>query len=213
LADEWYRRRTWTKDDQADFEARLARARKQNRAQYLRIQASHLMEAANPKLTSAALELLNRMLTEYPTDIQVAQAHTQRAECHLRLGEAEKAIEALRSALAREREFPNVRTNAWLDFGWLVIDRGLRELYDEALEVLTEFEDTMPFPVQRYQFHAIRALVAAERGALADAREEAKQALAAGRATHSGFRYHPTLGLVRDTDSDIHSRLKALAGR
>ncbi|MGH7352381.1 MAG: tetratricopeptide repeat protein [Candidatus Methylomirabilales bacterium] len=211
MASEWYRRTTWTKDDQADFEARLARARKQNRAQYLRIQASHLMEAANPALTSAALELLNRMLAEYPSDIQVAQAHAQRAECHIRLEELDKAIEAFRCALAREREFPNVRTTAWLDFGWLVVDRGLRQLYDEALRVLTELKDTMPFPVQRYKFHAIRALVAAERGALADAREEAKQALEAGRATRSGFRYHPTLGLVRDTGSDIHSRLEALA--
>jgi len=101
LADEWYRRTTWTKDDQADFEARLARARKQNRAQYLLIQASYLMEAANRKLTSAALELLNRMLAEYPSDVQVAQAHTQRAECHIQLGEVDKAIEAFRSALAR----------------------------------------------------------------------------------------------------------------
>ena len=84
MANEWFRRTAWTKNDQAEFEARLARARKQNRAQYLRIQASHLMEAANPKLTSAALELLNRMLAEYPSDIQVAQAHVQRAECHIR---------------------------------------------------------------------------------------------------------------------------------
>jgi len=213
LANEWYRRNTWTRDDQADFEARLARARKQNKAQYLRIQASHLMETANPQLTSAALELLNRMLAEYPSDIQVAQAHAQRAECHIRLGEVDKAIEAFRCALARERQFPNVRTNAWLDFGWLVIDRRLSRLYDEALGVLTEFKDTMPFPVQRYRFHAIRALVAADRGALANAREEAKKALEAGRATHSGFRYHPTLGLVRETSSGVHSRLEALAGR
>ena len=132
MADEWYRRTTWTKDDQADFEARLARARKRSRAQYLRIQASHLMEADNPQLTSAALELLNRMLAEYPSDIEVAQAHAQRAECYIRLGEVDNAIEAFRSALAKEREFPNVRTTAWLDFGWLVIERGLPELYDEA---------------------------------------------------------------------------------
>jgi tetratricopeptide (TPR) repeat protein len=170
------------------------------------------MEAKNPKLASAALELLNRTLAEYPNDIQVAQAHAQRAECHIRLGEVEKAIEAFRSALARERQFPKVRTNAWLDFGWLVIERGLRELYDEALRILTEFEDTIPFPVQRYKFHAIRALVSAERGALANAREEAKQALEAAQASDSGFRYHPTIGLVRERSSDMHSRLEALAG-
>jgi hypothetical protein len=99
-----------------------------------------------------------------------------------------------------------------LDFGWLVIERGLRELYDEALRILTEFEDTIPFPVQRYKFHAIRALVSAERGALANAREEAKQALEAAQASDSGFRYHPTIGLVRERSSDMHSRLEALAG-
>ena len=41
---EWYRRKSWTKTDEEEFFAKLARARKDGRAQYLKIQAIELVE-------------------------------------------------------------------------------------------------------------------------------------------------------------------------
>lgn len=40
--DDWFRRRTWTREDREDFRKRLSRARPHNRAQYARIQAGYL---------------------------------------------------------------------------------------------------------------------------------------------------------------------------
>ena len=41
---DWYRRKTWTKTDEEEYFAKLGRARKDGRAQYLRVQAIELIE-------------------------------------------------------------------------------------------------------------------------------------------------------------------------
>jgi len=40
---DWYRRKTWTKTDEEEYFAKLGRARKDGRAQYLRVQAIELI--------------------------------------------------------------------------------------------------------------------------------------------------------------------------
>ena len=65
---DWYRRKTWTKTDEQEFFAKLARARKDGRAQYLKIQAIELVETEDKTLLKVAETLLNKMLTEYPDD-------------------------------------------------------------------------------------------------------------------------------------------------
>src|SRR5215471_12054599 len=107
---EWFRRGTWTGADQMEFEAHLGRARRGNRAQYLCIQAFHLLETNDERRVEAALGLFDRMLRDYPERIQIAGAHDGRAKCLVRLGRIPEALDAYRAALRQEREFPNVRT-------------------------------------------------------------------------------------------------------
>ena len=87
------------------------------------------------------------------------------------------------------------------------------DLYAEALSVLNEFADTLLFPIYRYRFHGIRALIADDADDHEFARDEAQLALEAAAAEHSGLRYHPSVGLVRDAPGEAHSRLQAIAGR
>jgi hypothetical protein len=77
-------------------------------------------------------------------------------------------------------------------------DVRLLRTTEGAERVLDEFATVMPFPYERYRYHSIRAVVAAQKGHASDAKEEAGLALVAAAATHSGFRYHPNLGLVGD---------------
>ncbi len=154
-----YRRETWSEADETDFEARLGRARSWNRAQYLRIQAVHLAETGGRRLIRVALGLLDRMFEEYPDSIDIAPAHGQRARA-------------------------NVMTDAWLGFGWLVVEYEMVAFYDEALAVLEEFHEDVesPFPVHAHREHGIRAILAGVSGEPELARREAAIALAdAGR--------------------------------
>jgi tetratricopeptide (TPR) repeat protein len=209
---EWFRRATWSDADREDFNARLKRSRGAgNKAQYLRIQAGHLADAGNH---AAAIELLDRLFAEFPQHIELAQTHAQRAESLANLGQFEAAIQEYRVALQTERDFPNVRTNAWLDFGWLVVERQLTDYYDEVSQVLPEFrqEGGLRFPAIEYGYAAIQALLADYRGERARAREFAQQALAEAAKEHSGLRYHPTVGLVGSERNTFANRLRTLAG-
>jgi tetratricopeptide (TPR) repeat protein len=210
---EWYRRVTWNDADRTDFYAHLARSRGAwRKAQYLRIQAAHLANAGHH---AAAIELIDRMLAEFPERTELASAHMQKAESLLSPGKLADAIQEYRAALQSERELPNVRTSAWLDFGWLVLKRRLTAYYDEISQVLREFrqEGGVVLPTVEYRFAALQALLADHNGEKALAREFARRALAEAEKQHSGLRYHPTVGLVGRERDTFASRLRTLAGK
>lgn len=208
---DWFRRTTWSPEDETDFFARLRRARPHNRSQYLRIQAWHLEEAGTRELLSVALHLLDLLLREYPDRGQMNQVLHQRVACLKKLGRTEEALKACQDALAAERSFPNVQTSAYLDYGELVLALRKQELYDEALLTLAEFGKSEPFPVLAYRHAVIRAFIADERRDETMAKEWARRALAAADRTQSPFRHHQQLGLVGDQDHDVEVRLRRLA--
>ena len=208
---EWFRRSTWTDGDRDDFNARLQHSRgASSKAQYLRLQALYLAEAGHH---DGAIELLDRLFAEFPDTIDVAQAHGQKAGSLAKLGRTDEAINEYRAALQREREFPNVRTNAWLDFGWFVLEKQLTHVYEEIGRVMEEFRDegSLKFPAIEYRYAAIQSLLADARGEKRQAREFAKQALAEAAKDHSGLRYHPAVGLVGSERGTIANRLRTLA--
>ena len=209
---EWYRRTTWSDADREDFNARLKRSRgARNKAQYLRIQAVHLAASGHHV---GAIELLDRLFAEFPERIELALAHSQKAKSLVTLGQMDAAIKEYRAALQAERDFPNVRTNAWLDFGWLVAEKQMTDHYNEALHVLLEFREKcdLKLPATEYRYAAVHAMLADYRGDKALAREFARQALAEAEKHHSGLRYHPTVGLVGSERNTLSDRLETLAG-
>jgi tetratricopeptide (TPR) repeat protein len=210
--DDWYRHSMWSAAEQQDFFARLKRSRTAaNKAQYVRIQASCLADAGHHR---AAVELLDLLFRDFPERFELAQSHLQKALCLIELNEPERAITEFRASLQSQREYPNVGTTCWLRFPWFIVRQQLADLYDEALAVLEEFRsDTrLAFPVDRYRFAAVRALIAQARNDIESAREFAKVAIQCATAQHSGFRYHPDIGLVDKLDADVHNRLTALLG-
>lgn len=213
MANEWFRKASWSEADQADFYARLKRSRSAGRkAQYLRIQAYHLEETGAPELIVSALTHLERMISEFPEASELACAYTQKASCLRALGQTDKAVACYRRALDTERKNPSRRTRARLEFGRLVCESKLVELYDEALAVLDELRPAgLLFPVDVYEYFGIRALVVAHRGDVPKARQFAEKALEAAAESESGFRYHPTLGLVRDKQTPFFNSVKAIA--
>ena len=121
--DDWFRSKKWDAATEAHFNEKLRRAR--DKAQPLRIQAGYLVNTA-PK---AALALLDRYFA-LGNHFDIAPALLDQAEAHLTLGAQEEALRSLENALQREREFPNVKTNAWSRFTLLVAERKLDHRYD-----------------------------------------------------------------------------------
>ncbi|MGA2584233.1 MAG: hypothetical protein ABSG31_13220 [Tepidisphaeraceae bacterium] len=208
--EDWYRSRTWSEEDRAAFYARLKRSRGAfHKAQYLRIQAVYLAEAGNH---GAALDLLTELFRDCPDPSQLAQAALQRATSLLAIGRVDEAIDEYRHSLQTQRAHPGWKTGGHLEFAWLIAVRGMSNLYDEAIAVLDEFSGrvSLAFPQHRYMHACARAIIADSRGDIKAAREFATKALDAASAEHSGFRYHPQLGLV-SADAEMRRRLEVIA--
>ena len=207
---DWFRKVSWTKSDQDDFWAHHKRARASGKSQYLRIQAVHLAGTGKPELRSAALSLLNLLIAEFPDPVELSFAYTQRAEIHAAEGRIEEAVSDCRRAISREREFPNAKGDAWLDFAWLVVMTDKHDLFDEALRILKERESDAFFPVHHCRLNAIRSVIAAERGESENARTFAANAMRHASRMNSGVRYHRTIGLVSESRGPMFDRLREI---
>lgn len=200
---DWYRNVAWNAEVAIAFEAKLNKARRKE--QYLRIQAGTLA-ASHPEVAHG---LLDRYFT-LQDQFDAAQAHVDRATAFLAQQKVDEALEAYERALAREADFPNLRTQAYLNFPFEVATRGVRSRFSRALEILEEHKSRLMFALDFFKWNAAQALIALELGRLDEPYGYAKAALEAAERDHSGFRFHPEVGLVQGSLAEVQARLQRL---
>lgn len=201
---DWFRNESWNDKIRESFFARLDRCRSNfNKAQYLRIQAVHLSKS-HP---DAAGELLDLMFSKYPEKSELAMGYVQRAEILINKQQILEAIKWLKMALEQQRCYPNALTRAHLILGKLVVESDLKELFDEAKRVLSEFKKVNAFPIDFYESYGIEAIITFENGEKDFASQLALKAIEMANKNESDFRYHKSLGLVKDKSTKFHKKL------
>jgi tetratricopeptide (TPR) repeat protein len=202
--DDWYRNKRWDAETEAAFRDKLSRSRG-SRPQYLQIQASHLTEC-HPLV---ALKLIEEY---FSTDDQFNRpiAFSTKARALCALGRINQSVAAYKQALEWERIHPHHISVARIELPKLVTNHRISNEYDYALEILATRFSPMDhqFPTTRYEWNGCNALIAKELGRHAEAQEFAERALRAAAQTESPFRYHRTVGLVRDSSDEFGRRLK-----
>ena len=183
---DWFRNKNWNAEVAASFDAKLKRAR--DKQQYLRIQASYLA-GGQPEV---ALALLDRYFA-LGDHFDMAAAFVDQSTAHLARRDTDAALHSLQRALARERERPNLQTQARCAYADLVVSEPRPDLFDDVLAVLDEKQGDITFPVDKFVWHAVRAIIYDVRGVPA-ARQAAVSALRLAEVTSSGFDRHPTSG-------------------
>jgi tetratricopeptide (TPR) repeat protein len=194
--DERFRNVEWNPEIEEAFFAKLGRARR--KAQYLRIQACVLAKSQ----PDVALRLLEQYF-QSGDDFDRAQAYVDRATAYRSQGLYEKAIDSYEAALAVEAERPFIKTQAYIQMPYLVATRGMKARYEQALDLLERHKERLTFPVDNFCWHAASALDAAK--------IHASRALQAAALETSGFRYHPSVGLVGDSYNDVVVKLTDIA--
>ena len=205
MTTEWFRNTTWNDVLEQSFNERLRRSK--NKSQYLRIQACTLARS-DP---ATALKLLARYF-ELDDDLFHAQAYVDQATALIALGRIDDAIRSFERALAREKEFPNVLSSAYLSLPFLIAKNELESKFERAIELLEVHQSRLTFPYERFQWYASQAMIAASMGNMLSAKEYAEQALGAARETYSGFQNEPSVGIVGTAHGDIINRLQHYAG-
>lgn len=211
MANDWFRRKSWTELDSSEFFDRLKRSRgPANKAQYLRIQAVELLDVGTKEAALAAISLLRLLLQEYPVQGEIAPAYSCMGECQELLAQWDEAVSSYRKALHQQRVFPNLQTNAQLRFAQVVALQRRSADYGEALSYLEEWSCLSDFPVMVFMECSARAMIHHDRSEKEQACVWAHRALDAAERTHSGFRYHAKLGLAGEKGAERVAQMRAI---
>ncbi|MCO7224129.1 M48 family metallopeptidase [Pleionea sp. CnH1-48] len=202
--EDWYRNLEWNDDIETQFFQKLNRAR--DKAQYLRIQASILAQ----KKPDISLNLLEQYFA-LNDDFGNAPAYCDMASAFLAKGEVDKSIESYGKALAREEEFPNILTGAYLLYPLTIAENKRANLYQQAIDVLDKHLSRLTFPVEYFQWNAAKAIIAAEYGDKEQASKYVESAFDAAEIKKSGFRYHQSLGLVGEEYKALIKELRSIS--
>ena len=202
-APEWYRNNSWNAEVSAAFESKLRRAKRKE--QFLRIQASTLAHTF-PKV---AHSLLDRYFA-LPDDFDHAQAYVDRASAFLAEGKLAEAVASYEAALARERVFPKLLTQAYLELPYLIATLRVQQKYSRAQKLLDFHQSRLMLPVDYFKSNTAHALISQALGEPARARVFAQAALAAAAKESSGLQHHPQLGLVNASFSEVEAQLRRL---
>ncbi|KAF2331773.1 hypothetical protein [Flavobacterium ginsenosidimutans] len=198
---DWYRKKSWTKEDEEHFFTKLSRARKDGRAQYLKIQAIELVETKEPKLLNVAKELLEKILDEYPNDnFNKSSVYNTLGDIFLLENTTEKAIEYYKKSIDFEKVYPNVKTDSYLIYSELIIKNQLSHEYLSVEKLLEENISDLLFPIDKYKVFSILAILNYYNSKKEIAKEYAELANENAQAETSGLRYHKYLGIISQRD-------------
>ena len=207
---DWYRRKTWTKTDEEEFFAKLNRARKDGRAQYLKIQAIELIETKDKKLLKVAENLLLKMLTEYPDDdFNKGSALHSLGDIYKLRDDFQNAIKYYKQALDFEKIYPNVITQAYLDYSELVVKTGGTASFNDVEQILLERQPTLLFPIEKYKVNSLLSVINKQNKRHNEAKRFAVLADQSANAETSGLRYHKYLGVVTDRDTLLDNNVQS----
>ena len=206
---DWYRKKSWGKNEEEHFFTKLNRARKENRTQYLKVQAIELMETGIPDLFDVAEKLLNQALKEFPNDkLHRSSILNSLGEIHQYRNEIPTALEYFKMAVLFEQEFPNVQTQACLNYSELIIQNNFSDQFGFVKELILERFKTAIFPIEKYKMALILSFISKKEGNLGHANYYSELAEKNAIETTSGLRFHKDIGVVKERNTWLERLVK-----
>ncbi len=207
--DDWYRNTVWNEEIEKAFENRLKRSRGDfHKSQYLRIQASCLLSSSNELFSSKGVELMKRVVSDYPNESDSVLANEQLGDFYFAKNDFANAEKYFRAVT--EYYYTNNRSNtsflADLKLCEIILKTNQKDKFEEAHKIMKDFEKTggrLVFNSDRFYYGNIRANLCYEMKKYDEAADFARQTLEIAKITEPQFYRHKELGVVNATEEQI----------
>lgn len=218
---QWFEKRSWTTEDEADFRTRLKRCRTDYSKKHKLLTQAGILAGLGSKPSILDSEKVLDLYDElFPCVQDVThervlrlreQAWDLRAKNAVAYGSDDRAIYFFRKILNAEKPAHGLHTA--LTYGKFAIERNRPELYPEVFAAIDSYcsSGRLIFPFQIYLVAGIRAVILADMGKDRVAQVLARDALDAAGQNDSGLSRHPTVGLVGNIDTVLHQTIEAIA--
>jgi hypothetical protein len=203
---DWYSSADWDPEAEAEFEAKLRRAR--NKAEYLRAKGAVLIRQKDERLREAGRGLLLRLVNDFPDALTVAWAHELLGDAYEEDASYDQAERQYRDALSANERISGVPGHAPLKLANLIAATHQRDKYEEVEALLDAYKPV--WKLGHFWVELARARLAADLGDRSRAAAHARAALALEADEEPPVHRHPGVGLLR-TDSETVAELEALS--
>ena len=209
--DNWYRNKTWDNNIAADFEARLKRSRgTYNKAQYLRIQASYLLNSSELATQIIGIEQMERLIIDFPTEeFSTIFGHEQLGDFYLKSGNFDKAEKHFR-IVADHYETKKSRSgtsgNADLKLAETFLTGNIVDKLEEAYQICKNYPIMeLTFNNDKFYYAELFAHICDKLNKREEAKVFANTAIEISKITEPQFYRHKTVGLVKATDQQLQT--------
>lgn len=209
---DWFRKQTWTEQDEKDFFLHLAKSRTEyHKAQYLHIQAVTFYEMHDEKYFDVILSLLDKYFNDFPNE------QFFRGDClHLcgRIfydkGLYDQAFKYYQKAAYHELQNTSINSGAWLDYTRIIIQLEDIDYYDEAEKIIQNYYELQIFPIEIYKSNAILAVIYNYFGDKEKACYYKRLAHEATLMEKNSLRHNSDIGLVGQRDAILEKAMEKI---
>lgn len=215
--DDWYRNTNWNDQIESEFEAHLKRSRgSAHKAQYLRIQASYLLDFSSAENQKKGIQLMERVINDYPEETFISMfGHEQLGDYYLKSENYWKAENHFRIVTNHYHTKTRSGTTGLADLklSETILISNQEEKFLEAYELSTsKFEKTggnLMLNDQKFYFTTLMANLCLRMGRLEEASDFASLALQLSTITQPQFNRHKIVG-VFEAEINTIERLKSI---
>ena len=215
--DDWYRHKTWDNEVEADFEARLKRSRgAYNKAQYLRIQASYLLDSADKENQLVGLNLIERLIKDFPTEeFSVIFGQEQLGDYYLdkkAYNEAEHFFRVVTNYYQDKKSRGGTSALADLKLAETILGSNQTDKFKEAYRIVIDYPiSELTFNDSKFYYAELRTQLCDAMNKKSEAKEFAKTAIELSKITEPQFSRHKTVGLVKVSERQLRTLEQILA--
>lgn len=207
--DEWFRNTSWDNNIEADFEARLKRSRGAiHKAQYLRIQASYLLNNSNKDIQQVGVRLMDRLIKDYQTEeFSTTLGHEQLGDYYFKSGDFDKAEKHFRLVIEHyiaKNSRNGTSATANLKLSETILTANWTDKFEEAYRICKNFPfNQLTFNNEKFYYAFLVAQLCYRLNKKEEAKDFALTAIEISKITEPQFNRHKTVGLVRATERQL----------